>query len=144
MTNSNSNSLENPRKLFPLILTEDLDATRRFYVDKLGWTATHDLDAYLQVRLHEDPESPELAFMLPGPQGPCDEARVAFAGRGVMVSVPVADADAHHGEVRAAGLEPTSAPSVKPWGWRSYALVDPNGVVLDFFHVAEAPAAQTG
>ena len=38
-------------------------------------------------------------------------------------------------------LSVAGAPTDKPWGWRSYFVSDPNGVVLDFFHVyKEIPA----
>ncbi len=33
------------------------------------------------------------------------------------------------------GVTPLSAPSDKPWRWRSFSVSDPSGVVLDFFHV---------
>jgi hypothetical protein len=28
----------------------------------------------------------------------------------------------------------------KPWGWRSFVVRDPNGVLLDFFHVLDKSA----
>ncbi len=33
------------------------------------------------------------------------------------------------------GAEQVQEPTDKPWGWRSFGAVDPNGVLLDFFHV---------
>ncbi|PRP90895.1 Glyoxalase-like domain protein [Enhygromyxa salina] len=128
--------LQNPTKLFPMFITDKVAATRAFYVDKLGWTASYDTEAYLQVRSAER-EGPEIAFMAPD-AGP--SPMPSFAGAGVVVSVPVDDADEHYASARERGLAPVSKPEVKPWGWRSYALRDPNGVILDFFHVAAAPA----
>jgi uncharacterized glyoxalase superfamily protein PhnB len=52
-----------------------------------------------------------------------------------MVSVPVPDADEKHTALKQAGVDVLDAPSDKPWGWRSFLAQDPNGVVLDFFHV---------
>jgi predicted enzyme related to lactoylglutathione lyase len=121
-------------KPFPLIITDDLDAVRRFYVKGLGWKATYDIPEYLQVRSGPE-DGPELAFMKPSPFAPD-----TFDGRGVIVSVETDDADAHHELMRSRGLEPAAAPEDRPWGWRSYPLRDPSGVVLDVFHVLEAKA----
>ena len=130
--------MTNPRKLFPLFVTTKLAETKAFYVDKLGWTATSDMPGYLQVA-SDDAEGPELAFMTPD-SAPGDQQFPRFGGQGVLVSVPVPDADRHHASVRERGVEPHTEPSLKPWGWRSYRVDDPNGVILDFFHVAGVPA----
>jgi catechol 2,3-dioxygenase-like lactoylglutathione lyase family enzyme len=129
------------KKLFPLIITDHLAETRRFYLEALGCRATFDLDHYLQVRFGEEADAPELAFMGPasapalGPQKP-------FAGDGLIVSVPVADAEARHRELAAKRVTIAAPPSDKPWGWRSFVAVDPNGVQLDFFNeLADASAA---
>lgn len=133
---TNPTKLPTPTKLFPMFVTDKIAQTKAFYVDKLGWTATYDMPEYLQVR-SDEPDGPELSFMTPN-AGP--EPLPCFEGRGVMVSVPVADADEHHAGTRARGLSPASEPALKPWGWRSYVVADPNGVLLDFFHVAAPPA----
>ena len=129
--------LANPNKLFPMFTTAKLAETRAFYVDKLGWTPTYDMPCYLQVR-SADVDGPELAFM--SNTGGPTEGAPAFPGQGVCVSVPVADADAHHVALRARGVEPEAAPTLEPWGWRSFKVRDPAGVILDFFHVAAEPA----
>ena len=46
--------------------------------------------------------------------------------------------------LRDRGVTATSEPSLKPWGWRSFEVRDPNGVILDFFHVAEPPMPPQG
>lgn len=128
--------LENPNKLFPMFVTAKLAETKAFYVDKLGWKATYDKPYYLQVRSGEL-DGPELAFM--SPEVPGAASSPSFPGAGVVVSVPVEDADRHHDALCGRGVEPRTEPSLKPWGWRSYHVSDPNGVILDFFHTAEAP-----
>ena len=130
--------LANPRKLFPLFITPKLAETRAFYVGKLGWTATYDVPGYLQVR-RDAPDSPEIAFMTPD-AAPGPGELPSFPGAGVHVSVPVVDADRHYLSAREQGLQPQAEPALKPWGWRSYTVADPNGVMLDFFHVAAPPS----
>lgn len=125
---------KNPNQLFPMFLVDDLAATKRYYTDKLGFTVTFDLPSYLQVRSHAEPGGPELCFMRPDgfPDG---KKRPAFKGEGVVVSIPVDNADAAYDRMRSTGASVQDAPTDKPWGWRSYFVSDPNGVVLDFFHV---------
>lgn len=130
---------DNPNKLFPMFVTAKLDETRAFYVDKLGWIATFDMPGYLQVRSGA-PEGPEISFM--NPDSGAASGSPSFEGRGVVVSIPVPDADEHHATLRDRGVAPRTEPTIKPWGWRSYQVADPSGVILDFFHVA-APADQS-
>lgn len=128
----------NGNSLIPLVVTDQLAAAKAFYTETLGFAVSIDMDNYLQVRFGED--GPELAFVQTGPLpgvGRVDR----FEGRGLIVSIPTPDADAAHAAMTARGAVPLSAPSDKPWRWRSFSVADPNGVVLDFFHVlAQSPA----
>lgn len=130
--------LMNPSKHFPLIITDKFAETKAFYTEALGCALTHDLDGYIQVRFGDAPEAPELAFAPPDSM-PVDHG--VFGGDGFVLSVPTQNADAHFERLRDKGVKIASEPSDKPWGWRSYALRDPNGLWLDFFHVAQETAA---
>jgi uncharacterized glyoxalase superfamily protein PhnB len=125
---------QNPNRLFPLFITDKLESTKRFYVDKLGFEVTFDLPNYLQVRSNKAADAPELCFMLPD-AFPDGVKRPMFKGDGAIVSIPVDNADAAYDRMKSKGANVTEAPTDKPWGWRSYFVSDPNGVVLDFFHV---------
>jgi len=126
--------MKNPNKLFPLFVSEDLPRTKDFYTRQVGFDVVHDMEGYLQVRAGADPGGPELAFMAPGAlPGGGDPGR--FAGQGVIVSIPTRDADTKARELEAAGVGQVGAPVDRPWGWRSFLVPDPNGVLLDFFHV---------
>ncbi len=122
---------KNPDKLFPLFLVEDLAKTKAFYAQKAGFEVKLDMPNYLQVAYEK---GPELCFMTPDgfPDG---RARPKFAGEGVIVSIPTTNADDKHAALGKQGVELLNAPADKPWGWRSFLARDPNGVVLDFFHV---------
>jgi catechol 2,3-dioxygenase-like lactoylglutathione lyase family enzyme len=124
-------------KLFPLIVTDKLAETRAFYRDQAGFDLTIDRDGYLQVRAGSDAAAPELCFMSPTALG--DVVLDAFAGRGLIVSIPTKSADRKAKEMKAAGASNVGEVLDKPWGWRSFMVPDPNGVVLDFFH----PLAET-
>ena len=131
-------------KVYPLVITTRLAETRRFYLESLGCQAVFDLDHYLQVRFGADPDGPELAFM--ASESPPLGQQEPFAGAGLTFSLPVESADARHAALVEREVPIASAPSDKPWGWRSFVAVDPNGVQLDFFHelADAAPANAAG
>jgi uncharacterized glyoxalase superfamily protein PhnB len=58
-----------------------------------------------------------------------------FGGTGAVVSVPTKDADQKCAELSKKGISIENPLEDKPWGWRSFHVSDPNGVILDFFHV---------
>lgn len=126
-------NLTNPQKLFPLILTDKIAETKAFYEDTAGFKVVWDSEMYLQVEAQE-PGAPHLCFMKTD-AFPDGKVRPAFAGEGVIVSVPTKSADEKYTELEQRGAKLLSKPQDMPWGWRSFAAVDPNGLVLDFFHV---------
>lgn len=121
------------QQLFPLIITSDLAGTKRFYVEVCGCTATFDTDNYMQFRFGDKAGDPELCFMTPDAM-PDGTTLPRFDGKGVVMSIPVRNADAQHAMLRSHGGQPINEPTNKPWGWRSFLIADPNGLVLDFFH----------
>lgn len=129
----------NADSLIPLVITDKLAETKAFYTDTLGFSVTIDMDDYLQIRCGGE-GGPELAFYRGAELLGVGRAE-RFGGRGLVISIPTPDADAMHTAVSGRGVTPLSAPSDKPWRWRSFSVSDPNGVVLDFFHVlAQSPA----
>ncbi len=131
--------MANPNKLFPLIVTDKLSETRAYYVDQLGCELVSDMPTYISVRFGGGDSGPELAFMTKdGFPGPSD-AMKNYAG-GLIVSIPTENADAKHAALAKKKLPLASEPSDRPWGWRSFGAVDPNGVMLDFFHVLDQAA----
>jgi catechol 2,3-dioxygenase-like lactoylglutathione lyase family enzyme len=128
-------------KMVPLVFTEQVDATRTFYTDQLGATVVaEDGSNYLQVRFGSDEDRPELAFCPPLPEQSPLGAQPAYA-QGLMVSIPVDNADVHRKELVERGAD-VPEPTDKPWGWRSFLLRDPSGVTLDFYHVIADDASQ--
>jgi len=129
----------NPTKLFPLIITDKLAETKAFYTEQAGFVVTIEQGDYLQLRHGEDESAPELCFMKrsdSAPMGPME----AFGGKGLILSIPTQSADDKHDALRTQGAEIVAEPADKPWGWRSFVAVDPNGVLLDFFHVCDDSA----
>jgi catechol 2,3-dioxygenase-like lactoylglutathione lyase family enzyme len=50
---------------------------------------------------------------------------------GFHVEIDVSDLDEMHSRLVAAGLEPRGEPRQRPWGERTFSLVDPDGYVLE-------------
>ena len=125
---------KNPETLFPLFVTDKLAETKAYYSERAGFEITHDLPNYLQVRYGKPDDAPTLCFMLPD-AFPGGKTLPRYGGEGVIVSIPTASADETHERLKQAGAPILSQPEDKPWGWRSFFSVDPNGVMLDFFHV---------
>lgn len=122
--------LKNPAQLFPMIVTDKLKETKEFYL-KAGFKLRFDLPEYLQVYYDG---GLDLCFMQPHAATNGREY-AAFGGKGVVVSIPTEDADKKAAELRERRVPIVNDLEDKPWGWRSFHVEDPNGVVLDFFHV---------
>lgn len=121
--------------LLPVVITPHLAATRHFYVEQLGMHETFADAHYLGVRAG-GPGAPELGFTVPDGDTP-----VAFAGRGLVVVLRVADADREHERLRRAGVPIEAPPADMPWGVRTFVLRDPNGVLLHVSHPLPAGVA---
>lgn len=115
-------------ELLPIVTTTRLAETRAFYVEHLGLELTYDSPFYLGVRAGAE-GAPQLGFMTPDADAP-----EAFDGRGLTLSVRVADADREHARLCAAGVAVAGPPEDRPWGVRGFALSDPNGVMLFVGH----------
>jgi catechol 2,3-dioxygenase-like lactoylglutathione lyase family enzyme len=124
--------LENPKQIYPMFISSDLAATKDFYL-KAGFVVRFDMPEYLQVAYGGDPNL-ELCFMAPH-QGSNGKEYGRFGGTGAVVSVPTKDADQKCAELSKKGISIENPLEDKPWGWRSFHVSDPNGVILDFFHV---------
>jgi catechol 2,3-dioxygenase-like lactoylglutathione lyase family enzyme len=130
----------NPNKLYPLILTDKLADTKAYYTEKLGAKVVIDQENYLQVRFGDGEDDPELAFMVPQTMDMLGGVLPRFSGQGLLVSIPTANADASHAAMKKKGADVRVGVLDKPWGWRSYVVRDPNGVLLDFFHALDKSA----
>ena len=84
-----------PRKIVPLVTTNNLDELRSFYVEKLGFTTTFDAPMYLGLRCGENVE---VGFMTPS--GDCK----TFSDGGLSLCLEVQNVDAEHDRFRAMGI----------------------------------------
>lgn len=116
------------RSIVPIVTTDRMQATREFWVDLLGFEVSFDHTHYLSLRAGAK-GAPEIAFMLADAEWPD-----VFDGRGVSLSIEVADADREHARLVARGVTMLAEPADRPWGARAFVARDPNGVVLFVSH----------
>ena len=116
------------QSLFPDLCTDDITASRDFYVALLGLRVAFENDWYVQLQSPSDPNL-QLAFVrrdhdrVPAPfQAPA---------RGVLVTIETDDVDALHERARALGLPIVYALRDEPWGQRHFMVSDPNGLAVD-------------
>lgn len=114
---------------FVTLAVEDLDATRRFYVDGLGWTAA--LDVPGEVLMIQAGEHVVLSFWVEHEF----EAEVGAIRRGpglapITIAHNVAteaEVDAVLGTARTAGADPVQPGQRREWGGYTGYFGDPDG-----------------
>ncbi|MEW6703764.1 MAG: VOC family protein [Pseudomonadota bacterium] len=120
---------------YPVIVTDKLRASRDFYVRWLGFDVVFEASWFVYLAAG----SAGIAFMTPDhpsqPPGP-----EQFNGKGMFLTLQVADAAAAFGQAQQAGAPIAYALRDEPWGQRRFALVDPNGMWVDVVQQTE-PAA---
>jgi catechol 2,3-dioxygenase-like lactoylglutathione lyase family enzyme len=114
--------------LFPDICTDDVAASRDFYVALLGFRVAFEIEWYVQLQSPADPNL-QLAFVRRGHASV--PAGFGDAPRGVLVTVETKDVDAVHAHARAIGAEIVHALRDEVWGQRHFMAKDPNGLLVD-------------
>jgi uncharacterized glyoxalase superfamily protein PhnB len=120
---------------YPLITTRSLGATRDFYLTHFGMTIVFEArwvamlsdrdDGTISLGLmsEDHPSSP------PGPE--------PFDGRGMIITVQVADASEAHDRLSRMGAPITYGLTDEPWGQRRFMTSDPSGTSVDVVEQTE-------
>lgn len=116
-------------KLNAGIITEKLTETKAFYVDTLGFGVTFENEFYLL--LHTPNRTSEISFLLPNHPSQQPLFHSAFQGKGVYLTIEVADVDKMYDMLEKKGVAVQVGLRDEPWGDRHFAIVDPNGVSID-------------
>ncbi|WP_263147232.1 VOC family protein [Pseudomonas sp. RIT-PI-AD] len=110
----------------PVLASLDLDQSRVFYAERLGFeTCLQTADCLIVER-----DGAELHFW------PCPERHLA---ENTSCYVRCADVEALHREFAERGL-PLAPPVLRPWGMRELYVIDPHGNLLKFGEPADVPA----
>lgn len=123
------------KSLFPDICSDNLPASKKFYVDLFGFNVLIDIGWYVQLSSPTD-ENLQLAFV------DRNHASVPASYRhrpsGFFVTVEVADTDKVYQRAQQLGIEIHKPICTETWGQRHFFAVDPNGLLVDVFHMVEA------
>ena len=111
-------------RAIPVVLSDDLAASRRLYVDVLGFEVGMDFEGFLMLR---SPAAWTTQVIVLARTGPCMDP----AARQLHFSAAVEDVDAAHAEALAAGLDIVYPLTDEPWGVRRFFVRDPSGTVFN-------------
>lgn len=134
MTINAQSSNETVQKTFDMklnagILTEKLEATKKFYTEVLNFGVSFENEFYLL--LHTPNHQAELSFLLPNHPTQNPFFHQAFAGKGMYLTIEVDDVDKIYNEIKEKGVEIKVEIRNEPWGDRHFAIEDPNGIGID-------------
>jgi catechol 2,3-dioxygenase-like lactoylglutathione lyase family enzyme len=108
---------------YPIIVTDKLAECREFYTRWLGFQVSFEASWFVYLASAGD--------RLHG---------IAFSGKGMFLTLQVADTAAEFERLQAAGVPVAYPLRDEPWGQRRFALLDPAGVWLDIVqHIDPAP-----
>ncbi|MEQ8444111.1 MAG: VOC family protein [Alphaproteobacteria bacterium] len=113
---------------YPVILTDDVTGTSRFYQDHFRFRPAFEADWYVHLQSAED-ESVNLAIL----NGTHETIPAAGRGRtaGLILNFEVEDVDREYEMAERGGLPILLALRDEPFGQRHFITQDPNGVLID-------------
>jgi len=130
-------------RVMPIITVASVDATRDFYVGKLGFE-------HVMGVVGKDGQLDFVSVVLDGAQimfarSSSPEAPPAppAARQPVSVYVQVADVDGYHAKVTKSGVKVSDPLKLQWWGDRTFKVLDPNNYEIWFYtNVGEAKPPQ--
>lgn len=116
-------------KLNAGIITNNLVQTRSFYVDQLWFGVTFESEWYI---LHTPNHESQIAFLLPSLESQSELFRDEFRWKGVFFTIEIDDVDDLYKTLQSKGIAIAVALRDEEWWDRHFAIVDPNGIGIDF------------
>jgi catechol 2,3-dioxygenase-like lactoylglutathione lyase family enzyme len=123
---------------YPVLMTNQIGATRDFYVQHFGFQVTFDADWYVSLKSADGRY--ELAFIAFDHDTVVKEYQHPVSG--LLLNFEVADADAEYARlITGAGLPLRRELLTEDFGQRHFATSDPNGVLLDIIQIVPPSGA---
>ncbi len=104
----------------PVFHVKDIDASARFYTQVLGFTQTFRMGTYVGLKLGDC----ELHISPPGEYQP-------HVGGGTAYII-CDEVDEYYRQIKTAGAQPKNEPGDRMYGFRDFAVLDPDGNQLSF------------
>ncbi len=120
----------NKQKFWTGFITEQVLVSRDFYTQVLGCEVIYQAegDWFVLLKLGES----ELGFMKPNLEFQAPIFRGKYAGQGSWITVDVENVEAEQKRILALGIPLALELREEPWGDRHFAILDPNGIGIDF------------
>jgi catechol 2,3-dioxygenase-like lactoylglutathione lyase family enzyme len=116
--------------LFPLYVTDNLEALKAFYTTVFGFEAVFfDPDFYLH--LQHSGSGTQIGFLVPAHASQPEFLHAKAQFEGQVISFDVGDAKAALAEAQRSGLDIFYPYTEEPWGQNHFMLRDPSGFILD-------------
>ncbi|SCB59604.1 Catechol 2,3-dioxygenase [Rhizobium aethiopicum] len=113
---------------YPVIMTEDVAGSARFYCAHFGFRALFESDWYVHLQSTEE-ENVALAIL----HGSHESIPAVARGKvsGLLLNFEVADVDVVYAACRSANLPILQEIRDEDFGQRHFITADPNGVLID-------------
>lgn len=105
----------------------DVAASAEFAKNHFGFTEAMSADGF--VSLQHPTAGTNIVFLATGLETFRPREIAGPAGQGMLIVFVVADIDAEHERLAAAGARVVTPPETEPWGERYSQYADPNGIV---------------
>ena len=112
------------------IVTEKLAETKQFYTEYLGFGITFENDWF--ILLHTPNRQTEISFLMANHPSQQPIFQKPFQSQGVYLTIEVNDVDELYQEMQQKNIPIAIELKDEPWGDRHFAVVDPNGIGIDF------------
>jgi len=115
-------------QFYPVIMTDDVAGTSRFYQEHFRFQVVFDSDWYVHLQSGED-ESVNIAVL----RGDHETVPASARGQvsGLIINFEVEDVDAEFERVKAGGLPIVLPIRDEAFGQRHFITRDPNNVLID-------------
>lgn len=126
-------------QFYPVLMTDQVAATARFYTEHFGFAPQFESDWY--VHLQSTADAAVNLAVLQRDHATIPASRRGAQAAGLLLNFEVADVDAEHARLMAAGLPEVQALRSEDFGQRHFITQDPNGVLIDVITPIEPSAA---
>jgi catechol 2,3-dioxygenase-like lactoylglutathione lyase family enzyme len=113
------------------IITDKLEETKSFYVDKLGFSILWEADWFILLATPNGADT--ISFLVPNhPTQELLNFRKPFNGNGIYLTIEVENVDLYFEELKKTGIDIALNIRSEEWGDRHFAVIDPNNIGIDF------------
>ena len=111
------------RRIVPNIYSNDIAASKRFYIDFLGMEVAMDMEWLLTFASKDNPTS-QISILQNNENKPLDNSAI-------FLSIEVPDVDKWHERAQSQNIEIVYPITDEDWGVRRFFARDPNGATIN-------------